>query len=65
MLVIGTDAQAAHQFDRLRTVKGLRKIDHADLLIASIVLARKATLVTRNLRHFRLIPGLQIVNWAD
>jgi tRNA(fMet)-specific endonuclease VapC len=65
MLVIPTDVQAAHHFDRLRATRGLRKIDHADLLIASIVLARKATLVTRNLRHFRLIPGLQIVNWAN
>src|SRR5438128_6069497 len=65
MPVIATDAPAANHFDRLRTARGLRKIDHADLLFASIVLARKATLVTRNLRHFRLIPGLQIGNWAD
>ena len=37
----------------------------ADLLIASIVLARQAILVTRNLRHFRQVPGLAIVNWVD
>ena len=34
-------------------------------LIASITLARRATLVTRNLRHFRQIPELKTVNWVD
>jgi predicted nucleic acid-binding protein len=27
--------------------------------------ASRATLVTRNLRHFRPIPGLKLENWAD
>ena len=36
-----------------------------DLLIASIALAQRATLVTRNLRHFRQIPALNVENWAD
>jgi tRNA(fMet)-specific endonuclease VapC len=56
---------AAAQFDVLRQNRQLRKIGRGDLLIASIVLAHRATLVTRNLRHFRLVPGLQIENWAD
>jgi tRNA(fMet)-specific endonuclease VapC len=43
----------------------LLEIGRADLLIASIALSRQATLVTRNLRHFRLIPGLRVENWAD
>ena len=59
------DDGAATIFDRLRVAKGLRKIGNSDLLIASIVLSRQATLVTRNLRHFRAIPGLHVVNWAD
>ena len=37
----------------------------ADLLIASIALSQSATLVTRNSRHFRTIPDLRVVNWAD
>jgi tRNA(fMet)-specific endonuclease VapC len=59
------ETAAAAVFDRLRGTKGLRKIGNADLLIASIALSRQATLVTRNVRHFRLIPGVQVVNWAD
>jgi predicted nucleic acid-binding protein len=34
-------------------------------LIAAITRASDATLVTRNLRHFRRIPGLRVENWAD
>jgi len=63
--VENVDERAAVQFDRLRQVKSLRKIGRADLLIASIALSRQATLVTRNLRHFRLISGLRVENWAD
>lgn len=62
--VIYPDTAAATQFDRLRLMKRLRKIGRADLLIASIVLANDATLVTRNVRHFKRIPDLKIVNWA-
>jgi tRNA(fMet)-specific endonuclease VapC len=59
------DAAAAAEFDRLRQTRGLKKIGRADLLIAAIALARRATLVTRNLRDFRQVPGLRVENWAD
>ena len=52
-------------FDRLRTNKKLKKIGREDLLIACFALAHKATLVTRNLKDFRLVPGLMVENWAD
>jgi tRNA(fMet)-specific endonuclease VapC len=65
LLIIPFDAGAAEQFERLRAVSKLRKIGRADLIIASIVLANQAILVTRNLRHFRQIPGLNVVNWVD
>jgi tRNA(fMet)-specific endonuclease VapC len=63
-VVLFEDAAAA-EFDRLRQVKGLRQIGRADLLIASIALANRATLVTRNLKDFRKVPGLLVENWAD
>jgi tRNA(fMet)-specific endonuclease VapC len=65
LLVIQFDANAAKQFERLQASSKLRKVGRADLLIASIVLANRATLVTRNLRHFRQFPGLTFVNWVD
>ena len=65
MVIIQIDETVAREFERLRKLKGLRKIGRADLLIASIALANNATLVTRNLRHFRQVPGLTLVNWVD
>lgn len=65
LLVLPFDDEAAIQFDLLRMQSRLRKIGRADLLIASITLSRRATLVTRNQRHFRQIPGLQVANWVD
>ena len=57
--------QAAAEFDRFRPIKGCKKIGRADLLIGCIALAHRATLVTRNIDHFRKIPGLKIENWVD
>lgn len=65
LVIIPIDAQTVAQFDRLRTQPKLKKIGRADLLIASIALAHGATLVTRNVKHFRVVPGLDVVNWAD
>lgn len=59
------DASAAQQFDKLRLNRKLKKIGRADLLIAATALAHGATLVTRNLKHFRQVPGLKVENWAD
>ena len=63
--VVPLDAAAAGEFDRLRATKGLKRIGRGDLLVASIALPNRATLVTRNLKDFRKIPALQIENWAD
>jgi tRNA(fMet)-specific endonuclease VapC len=63
--VVRVNAVVAAEFDRLRQIKALKKVGRADLLIASFALAHRATLVTRNLRHFRQISGLILENWAD
>ena len=59
------DAAGAAEFDRLRQNKKLKKIGRRDLLIAAIALANRATLVSRNVRDFRQVPGLRAENWAD
>ena len=53
------------EFDRLSTSLKYRKIRRAALTIASIVLSNRATLITRNLRHFKQFPRLSVVNWID
>lgn len=64
-LVVPVDAASAAEFDRLRRNRKAKKVGRADLLIASIALAHKATLVTRNVRDFAHVPHLRIENWAD
>lgn len=65
LTILPIDAVAAAEFDRLRQNKKVKKIGRGDLLIAAIALAHRATLVTRNLGHFRQVPGLAVENWAD
>jgi tRNA(fMet)-specific endonuclease VapC len=63
--VFPLDESALMVFDELVAIKGLKKIGRADLLIASIARAKNATLVTRNLKHFKLVPNLKLANWVD
>lgn len=49
-------------FERLRKAK--LGVDGNDLRIAAIALDRDATVVTRNVRDFELIPGLRIEDWS-
>lgn len=62
--VLTVDVAASNEFDRLRQSKKL-KIGRADLLIAAITLAQRATLVTRNQKDFRKVSELRIENWVD
>ncbi len=65
LLIASFNEAAATWFDRLRGNKRLKRIGRADLLIASITLAHRAVLVTRNQRHFEQVPNLELVNWVD
>lgn len=65
LMTVGFDKRASNELSRLRDLRGLGMVGHVDLLIASIALAHRATLVTRNLRHFRQIPVLKLENWVD
>jgi len=53
--------EAADTFKQLRQQK--IRISSTDLKIASIVLVHNATLLSRNLADFSLIPGLHVENW--
>ena len=50
--------------DILQDLRGQRvRVGTMDLKIASIVLAHDATLLSRNLRDFRQVPGLRVEDW--
>lgn len=63
--VLPFDAECAAQAARLRArLEAVgTPIGPHDTLIAATVLRYQATLVTRNVREFSRVPGLQWVNW--
>ena len=63
--IVSINRAVAKQFAALLANKKLKRIGRGDILIASIALAEKAMLVTRNARDFLLVPGLKWENWSD
>lgn len=55
------------RFEQLMNAKKgkKKKKDRADMMIASIVLANDALLITRNVTDYEGINGLRVENWAD
>ncbi|MCP4699734.1 MAG: type II toxin-antitoxin system VapC family toxin [Gammaproteobacteria bacterium] len=63
--LLPTDKASAVKFEILTKIKKLHKIGRKDILIASMALAHRAVLVTRNIRHFKQVPDLAVINWVD
>lgn len=40
------------------------RLDDFDLIIASCAIAHNLTLVTNNIKHFKRVEGLKLVNWV-
>ena len=64
-LILPFDENAAFRYGHLRAEleRTGQPVAEPDLRIAAIVLARGATLVTGNVRHFARIPELRVENW--
>jgi len=60
--VLDFDARAAGEFKRLQDLR--LRVGTMDLKIAAIALAQSATVLTRNLKDFGLVPGLRIEDWT-
>src|SRR6266705_5902429 len=61
--VLEFDEAAAVEFKRLQ---GLRlRVGTMDLKIAAIALAHSATVLTRNVKDFDLVPGLRVEDWTQ
>ncbi len=66
IMVLPYDDLVAPVYGQIRAhleSKGCR-IGALDALIAAHALAAKVSLVTRNTREFRRVPGLQVVDWS-
>jgi tRNA(fMet)-specific endonuclease VapC len=65
--VLPFDTVAARRFGELKAELERRgePLAEPDLRIAAIAVSRGLTLVTRNVRHFRRVPGLVVENWID
>lgn len=60
--VVPFDANAAETFGHLQSQRV--RVATMDLRIASIALSRGLILVSRNIRDFGQVPGLQIEDWT-
>ncbi|MEW6209639.1 MAG: type II toxin-antitoxin system VapC family toxin [Acidobacteriota bacterium] len=61
--VLEFDEAAAIEFERLQRLR--LRIGAMDLKIASIALARNATVLTRNLKDFHRVPDLKVEDWTQ
>ena len=61
--ILPFDDDAAERFHRLK--KAFPNEGTMDLKIAAICMAHDAALLTRNIGHFKAIPGLRVENWLD
>ena len=60
--VLPFDPRAAAVFESLRALK--IRVGTMDLRIAAIAVAHKFTVLSRNLKDFRKIPGVQVDDWT-
>lgn len=67
MPVLSMDAAAASEAAALQRIlqQQGQVIGLPDTLIAGICLVQKLPLLTRNIRHYQRVPGLQVVSPAD
>jgi tRNA(fMet)-specific endonuclease VapC len=61
--VVPFDAEAATAFDGLATQR--LRVGTMDLRIAAIALSRGLVLLTRNVRDFGKVEGLQLMDWTS
>jgi len=61
--VLNLDYTAAKLYGELADRMKSKMVPPLDLLIASIALLNKQSLITRNTKHFDRIPGLQLQSW--
>ncbi len=61
--VLLLDEQSALVWSKMYNEMKASSIGDLDLFIASIAIANKQTLMTRNLKHFERVPDLKVESW--
>jgi tRNA(fMet)-specific endonuclease VapC len=66
LVILDWDSMAAKHYAILRASMELegKNIGNMDLMIAAHALSIGATVVTNNLRHFKVVKGLKVENWV-
>lgn len=63
--VVAYGEAASRAYGRLTEAIGYNRPQAVDRMIAAHAISLDATLVTNNVRDFRLLPGLRWANWTD
>lgn len=65
--VLPFDAESAYRYGEVRAELKRKEtpIGDPDTRIAAIALAHGLTVVTGNVRHFEMVPGLAVENWLS
>lgn len=64
LTVLPFDSEAAAEHFTLRMALKSKPIGERDLLIASVAMAHRLTVVTHNQREFGRVPGLRTIDWV-
>ncbi len=65
ILPVGQEIVEIFGMEKARLERRGTPLDDFDLVLGCCALAHNLTLVTNNVKHFRKIEGLRVVNWAE
>jgi tRNA(fMet)-specific endonuclease VapC len=65
ILQIGQEVVEIFGMQKAKLERRGTPLEDFDLLLGCCALAHNLTLVTNNLKHFKKIEGLKVVNWAE
>ena len=65
ILPLGQEVVEIFGMEKAKLERHGTPLEDFDLLLGCCALAHNLTLVTNNVRHFKKIDGLKVVNWAE
>jgi predicted nucleic acid-binding protein len=65
MLPVGQEVVEIFGMEKAKLERLGTPLDDFDLVLGCCALAHNLTLVTNNVKHFKKIEGLRVVNWAE